>query len=100
MMEFLVNITIDWPPDGDEELKRRIIAEEGARARQLADAGIIRRLWRIPGQWANVGLWEAEDATALHDALASLPLFPWIHAEVQALAKHPSDPASRTADGS
>lgn len=98
-MEFLVHITVDWPPDGDEELKRRIIAEEGARARQLADAGVIRRLWRIPGRWANVGLWEAADATALHDALASLPLFPWIRAEVQPLARHPSDPAGRSPGG-
>lgn len=92
-MEFLVHITVEWPAGGDEELKRRLIAEEGERARQLAAAGMIRRLWRIPGRWANVGLWEAPDATALHEALASLPLFPWVRAEVQALAHHPSDPA-------
>lgn len=92
-MEFLVQITVEWPPDGDEDLKQRLIRAEGERARELADAGTIRRLWRIPGRWANVGVWEAPDATAVHEALASLPLFPWVRAKVTALARHPSDPA-------
>lgn len=97
-MEFLVHITVEWPPDGDADLKQRLIQEEGKRARELADAGVIHRLWRIPGRWANVGLWEAADATALHDALASLPLFPWVRAVVEPLARHPSDPACQPAD--
>jgi muconolactone D-isomerase len=93
-MEFLVHIAVDWPPDGDPDLKARLVAEETDRARELTAAGTIKRLWRIPGTWANVGLWEAEDATALHDAISSLPLFPWVRAEVQPLARHPSDPAA------
>jgi muconolactone D-isomerase len=93
-VEFLVHVTVDWPPDGDPDLKARLVAQEADRARELAAAGTIKRLWRIPGAWANVGLWEADDATALHDAMSSLPLFPWIRAEVQALARHPSDPAT------
>jgi muconolactone D-isomerase len=92
-VEFLVRITVDWPPEGDPDLKARLVAEESERARELAAAGTIRRLWRIPGTWANVGLWEADDATALHEALSSLPLFPWVRAEVRPLARHPSDPA-------
>jgi muconolactone delta-isomerase len=32
-MEFLVNVEIEWPPDGDP-----------------------KRLWRVPGRWANWGL--------------------------------------------
>jgi muconolactone D-isomerase len=95
-MEFLVHIAIGWPPDGDADQKQRLIAEEAERARELTDAGMIKRLWRIPGRWANVGLWEADDATALHEALASLPLYPWVQAEVQPLARHPSDPADRS----
>jgi muconolactone D-isomerase len=51
------------------------------------------RLWRIPGRTANWGLWRAADATELHDALTSLPLWPHMHIEVVPLAKHPNDPA-------
>ena len=91
-MEFLVHIEVLWPPDGDPEEKARLSAAEGARARELIAEGRIRRLWRIPGRWANYGLWEAPDATTLHIALTSLPLAPWCDIEVEALAVHPSDP--------
>jgi muconolactone delta-isomerase len=96
MMEFLVSIAVEWPPDGDPEKKQLLIGKEGKRANELAEAGTIRRLWRIPGRWANVGLWEAEDATALHEALVSLPLYPWLDIDVQPLARHPSDPSPRS----
>ena len=93
-MEFLVRIAIHWPPDGDPGEQARLIAAEGARARELAAEGRLRRLWRIPGRWANYGLWEAPDATALHVALASLPLQPWSEIDVTPLAVHPSDPGA------
>lgn len=94
-MEFLVEIEVKWPPDGDPAQRAELIAAEGRRAAELAAAGTVRRLWRIPGRWANVGLWEAPDATALHDAIASLPFYPWLTATVRPLARHPSDPAMR-----
>lgn len=93
-MEFLVHIEVRWPPDGDPEQKARLVAAEAERARELAAEGRLRRLWRIPGRWANYGLWEAPDATALHAAIASLPLAGWCDIEVVALARHPSDPAA------
>jgi muconolactone D-isomerase len=46
------------------------------------------RIWRIPGRTANVGIWEAPDATALHDLVSSLPLFPWLDVTVTPLARH------------
>jgi muconolactone D-isomerase len=49
------------------------------------------RLWRIPGRTANWGLWRANDATELHDALISLPCGP-MDIEVMPLARHPNDP--------
>jgi muconolactone D-isomerase len=91
-MEFLVHIEIQWPASGDPEEFARLTAAERQRAAELAAEGRIRRLWRIPGRRANWGLWEAPDATALHEALTSLPLFPWASIEVQPLATHPSDP--------
>jgi muconolactone D-isomerase len=91
-VEFLVHIEGRWPGDGDRAEYERLLAAESVRARELAEAGIIRRLWRIPGRRANWGLWVAPDATALHAAIASLPLFPWLSVEVHPLAAHPSDP--------
>lgn len=91
-VEFLVEIEVNWPADGDPEQKAKLIAAEGKRGAELTAEGIIKRLWRIPGEWANVGLWEARDATELHDAIASLPFYPWLRVEVRPLAAHPSDP--------
>lgn len=91
-MEFLVNIEVNYPADSDPAEKARLIEAEGARGRELAAAGIIKRLWRSPGRWANWGLWVAPDATALHEAISSLPMFPWIDAEVFPLGAHPTDP--------
>ncbi len=92
-MDFLVEITVTWPPDGDPAQRDRLVIAEGARARELAELGRIKRLWRRPGAWANIGIWSAADATELHDALASLPFYPWLQIEITPLADHPYDPA-------
>jgi muconolactone D-isomerase len=91
-MEFLVHIEVSWPPESDPDELARLTAAERERASELATEGRIRRMWRIPGRRANWGLWEAPDATALHAAIASLPLYPWLSVEVVPLAAHPSDP--------
>ena len=91
-MEFLVHIEIGWPPDADPERREALFTAELVRGQELASQGIMRRLWRIPGRWANWGLWEAEDATALHAALSSLPLWPWMDVTVHPLARHVNDP--------
>jgi muconolactone D-isomerase len=93
-MEFLVRIEVRWPADGDPARKAELAEKEAARSRELAAAGILKRLWRIPGRWANYGLWDAPDATALHAAITSLPFFPWLDVEVTPLAQHPSDPSN------
>ncbi|MBO0850730.1 MAG: muconolactone Delta-isomerase family protein, partial [Pseudonocardia sp.] len=61
------------------------------RADELRAAGVLKRLWRVPGRNATVGLYEAPDATELHDALASLPMFPWMDITVEAVATHPQE---------
>lgn len=93
-MEFLVEIKVSWPPDGDPVRRAELAAAEQARAKELAAQGILKKLWRIPGTWQNVGIWVAPDATALHAALTSLPFFPWLTIEVTPLAAHPNDPAN------
>ena len=51
----------------------------------------LKRLWRVPGRNATLGLYEVVDATELHDALASLPMFPWMDITVEAMATHPQE---------
>lgn len=94
-MEFLVSIEVQFPSDGDAEELDRLTQGERARARELTDAGVLKRIWRVPGRRANWGLWEAADATALHGYISSLPFFPYLDVEVMPLAEHPSDPATR-----
>ena len=94
-MEFLVEIEVKWPPEGDPARRAELAAAESARAKELAAQGILRKLWRIPGTWKNVGLWEAPDATVLHQALSSLPFFPWLTIHVRPLAAHPNDPQTQ-----
>ena len=87
-VEFLVEIAVNLPPDFDPQKAKALREAEAARGVELYDAGIIRRTWRIPGRRAAVAIWAAADATALHDALVSLPLFPWLDIRVTPLARH------------
>lgn len=90
-MEFLVHMEVTGIRTGtDEELALR--NAEAARARELAAEGILKRLWRVPGRRANWGIWQARDADQLHQALVSLPLFPYLSIAVHPLAGHPNDP--------
>jgi muconolactone D-isomerase len=86
--EFLVEIEFELPPTMPEAERTAIVEAEAERGRELRDAGSIVRMWRVPGRRANVGLWEAADATELHELLSSLPLFPWMNIQVRALAEH------------
>lgn len=88
-MEFLVRIEVRLPPELEGGTRRELTEREFARGKALQDAGSIARIWRIPGRFANVAVWRAADATELHDLLTSLPLFPWMDVEVEALALHP-----------
>lgn len=92
MPEFLVHIEVRWPPGGDPRERERLVDAERTRAQELTDAGTIRRLWRIPGRWANWGIWSTESVGHLHDAIESLPLRPYLEVIVHPLAPHPSDP--------
>ena len=93
-MQFLLHIEVTWPPDGDPDEKERRIRAEHQRSRELAAAGVIKRVWRIPGRWANWGIWEAPDATAIHEAVTSLPMWPYLDVDVHPLADHPNDPGA------
>ncbi|MFE4411065.1 muconolactone Delta-isomerase family protein [Streptomyces sp. NPDC056821] len=49
------------------------------------------RPWCVPGRNATVGLYEAENPAALHDALTSLLIWKWMDVTMEALATHPQE---------
>ncbi len=83
-----MRIEVRLPGDMDPDARQRLLERERERGVELKHQGTIVRIWRIPGRLANVGIWDARDATVLHEAIASLPVFPWIDAEVVPLAVH------------
>lgn len=90
-MEFLVFLDAELnavPPERLAELAGR----EREVAAELSRAGALRRMWRAPGRTASFSIWEAADATVLHELLSQLPLLPWMQASVTPLAAHPADP--------
>ncbi|KIF73115.1 muconolactone delta-isomerase [Streptomyces sp. 150FB] len=97
-MEFLVEIVTELPPDMPETARAALLARERERGAALRDAGTLRRIWRLPGRLANVGIWSVPDADALHEALTSLPVQPYARITVTALAGHPLDSTPAAGD--
>ncbi|MEO3869513.1 muconolactone Delta-isomerase family protein [Nonomuraea sp. B12E4] len=91
-MEFLVRTENLLPPDTPDHTREHLRKAERERAMELREAGILKRLWRVPGRNATIGLYEAEDPTALHEALISLPMWKWMDVSVEPLATHPQEP--------
>jgi muconolactone D-isomerase len=89
-MEFLVrqSSTAGSLPDDEREKLR---AAERARAAELREAGILIKLWRVLGSTDSIALYEAPDADTLHDALVSLPMFPWLRFTIEPLVTHPQE---------
>ncbi|MFF2296038.1 muconolactone Delta-isomerase family protein [Arthrobacter sp. NPDC058127] len=97
MHEFLVEITTSVPEGTSPDEVDRRRAAEAARARELAAAGRLVRLWRPVGELRSIGIWRAADEAELHEkVLGTLPLRPWMTVTVTALESHPNDPG-RTA---
>lgn len=94
-MQFLVTMEVALPPDMPADKRETLVKAEATRARELIEAGLLVNIWRVPGRRANVGIWDASDATSLHAALTSLPMWPWLDAQVTALASHPNAPVPR-----
>lgn len=91
-MEFLVRLDINLPPEMDPAVRADLQSREREHGAELRRKGAIVRMWRIPGEYAAIGIWEAADATELHEHLSGLPLYPWMKGHVTALARHHADP--------
>ncbi|MFI2206672.1 muconolactone Delta-isomerase family protein [Streptomyces sp. NPDC020192] len=93
MKEFLVELTTTVPEGTDPAEVDRRRAAEAVRAKELASAGHLVRLWRPVGELRSIGVWRADDEADLREkVLETLPLWPWMTAVVTALQAHPNDP--------
>lgn len=89
-MLFHVRITVCPPPGVDEEKIRALSATEVELAKKLQRDGKWRHIWRVPGQWANISVFDVGDAEELDRLLRSLPLFPFMRIKVLPLCRHPA----------
>ena len=90
--EFLTTFTIA-PADGTPaDVVDDARAREAVRARELAVAGHLRRLWALPGAGRALGLWQALDDAEMLQIVKTLPLDPYMTTEITPLTAHPSDP--------
>jgi muconolactone D-isomerase len=95
-MEYLVDFTIEIPEGTSPTEVDRRGRVESEQVGALAREGVVLRVWRpMPedGRLRAIGLYRADDEGALRAILESLPLYPWMTIEVQAVAPHPNDPA-------
>ncbi|MCU1682320.1 MAG: Muconolactone delta-isomerase [Amycolatopsis sp.] len=88
-MDFLVELETRLPPEMPAPDRKSLLARELVHGRELRASGVIDAIWRLPGRLANVGVWRAPDANALHEAIAGLPAWPWMTVTVTVLAEHP-----------
>lgn len=88
MARYLVQISVALTPDMAQAERASLLERERQRGRELKQAGVIEDMWRVPGRLANVGIWRAHGATALHEAISSLPVWPWTDVTVTPLADH------------
>jgi muconolactone D-isomerase len=93
MKDFVVTITTTIPDGTDPaEVDRRRAAEK-IRAKELAATGHLYRIWRPAGEKRSIGIWRGEDERDLREnVLGTLPLWPWMSAEIVELESHPNDP--------
>ncbi|EMO7863879.1 muconolactone Delta-isomerase [Citrobacter amalonaticus] len=85
-VDMTVNIPYGMPANEIEEIKSR----EKAYSQQLQRDGKWRHIWRVAGQYANVSIFDVDDAEELHRILMALPLYPFMDIRIEALCRHPS----------
>jgi muconolactone delta-isomerase len=94
--EYLVTFVLDVPESASPQAVDEGFAREAVRTRELAAEGHLRRLWALPGEGRNLGLWQAATAGRMREILNALPLAGWLTIEPVPLTRHPSDPGSAT----
>lgn len=88
-MLFHVIMTVRIPRDADPDEIKRLSSLEHERAAELQRQHKWLHLWRIVGKYSNVSVFDVETPAELHEILESLPLHPYMEADVTALCRHP-----------
>jgi muconolactone D-isomerase len=88
-MLFHVRMDVRIPHDLNPERLAVLSSREHERAKELQLQRKWTHLWRVAGTYANVSIFDVESAAELHDILDSLPLYPFMEIEVDALCHHP-----------
>jgi muconolactone D-isomerase len=87
-VEFLVIVRQDRAALREVPDLAALVEDERRVGRELVREGVIVRIWRVPGQRANIGVWRGHDATDPVVQLDRLPLRRWLDADVLAPAGH------------
>src|SRR5438067_1069785 len=74
---FMLKIDVSLPAAMPDAEKTALRQRENARAEELIAKGTMQRIWRIVGRVANFSVWEAPSLEALHEAVMSMPMFPY-----------------------
>lgn len=98
-MLFLLKIDVSIPPEMPQPEKDKLRERENARAMQLIEQGTLVRIWRIVGRVANFSVWQADTLETLHDAIGSLPMFPYMKVDVTPIINHPATEAAEARNG-
>lgn len=88
-MLFMLRIDVSLPAEMPQADKDALRLRENARAEQLIEQGVMVRIWRIVGRVANFSVWNAPTLEALHEAVISLPMFPYMKIDATPLIDHP-----------
>jgi muconolactone D-isomerase len=89
-MLFKVCMTVRLPHTMPAEQANQLKAREREIAQELQHSGAWRHLWRVAGRYANISIFDVAGPAELHDMLMTLPLFPYMDIDVEALCRHPS----------
>jgi len=98
-VQFLLRIDVSLPADMPAEQLADLKARENARSMELVKAKTMRRVWRVVGRVANYSIWETESLEALHQAVGSMPMFPYMKIDVTPLIQHPVTEAYLATNG-
>jgi muconolactone delta-isomerase len=93
LVEFFTKFELVVPPGTSPALVSERTLGEAGRTLELAEEGRLLRLWALPGEGLNLGLWQARSRRELTLLLRSLPLADWLTVTTQRLTRHPNDPA-------
>ena len=86
-MIFLVRSTIR-PGSTDHPDWLGLLELERVQGRQLHASGVVKHVWRVPGRYEAVTIFEVASTEELDKILWSLPLWRFMDIHVEALAVH------------